>query len=162
MKQVFGTSIWRYALPATLLLLALGYFAIATGYPRDARLMPLLVGAVLLVMVPIDLVSLSQTRVGAWLRLHVNPAAGQPLQIAGGNRSQFAALGWMFGFCAGIYLLGIIVAVPLYIAGTMRFMGSKTWTASLIGAVVIGIANYALFQLMLGVNLYPGVFLAVS
>ena len=160
MKRIYGTPIWRYIVPAVLLVMMIGYFAIAIGFPRDARMMPLLVGATLLILLPIDLISLAHSRIGDMLRRRVNPAAGEPIKDIGGRGKQLTAIAWILAFAAAIFLVGIMLAVPLYITGSVRFLGGKKWSAAVLAGALAGIGNVALFQLLLGVDLYPGIFFA--
>jgi len=160
MRQIMGTSVWRYVTPGIVLILTIIYFWMAVTFPADAGLMPLIIGAALLIMLPVDLISLSDTKPGNWLRERMNPAAGEPPEDFGPVRKQVVAMAWVVAFGTLMFLVGIAAAVPLYIAGSLRHLGGKSWRAALITAAIVGLCNYLLFQFGLGVDLYPGWFLA--
>ena len=160
MKTILGAPAGRYVTPAILLALVVIYLTIAVSLPRDSAMMPLLVGLVLLVMLPIDLLSLTETRTGRFLRARVNPVAGEPPEDFGPARTQLPALGSVVAFGAAMFLLGIAAAVPLYMFASLRFLGRKSRQVALLTALASGLGNYLLFEWGLGVELYPGVFLS--
>ena len=57
-------------------------------------------------------------------------------------------------------LLGIALAIPIYIAGSLRVLGRKSWMQAVLTGAIVGGATYALFELALGIALYPGIFVA--
>ena len=75
MPRIFGTPISSYLPPAILWLMAAGYLILAGQYEEQSRMMPLLIGRVLLVLATLDLVSRSKTPIGQTLLRWLNPAA---------------------------------------------------------------------------------------
>lgn len=160
MKLIYGRPFTAYLAPLLLWAVALAYVGAALGYGPEARLLPLLVGFALLIMLPIDLISISRSSLGRKLSHSVNPAAAEEPEDLGGTRVQLKALGAMLAFAIALPVLGIALSIPLYVAGSMRLLGRKSWLQSCLTAAVVGIATYALFELALGIALYPGVLFA--
>ena len=69
---------------------------------------------------------------------------------------QFSAMMWVGIFTAALVLIGIMYAVPLYVFGSMRFHGRKSYSTSLIAAVCVTAFTWLLFAFALQVELYPG------
>jgi len=61
----------------------------------------------------------------------------------------------LLSYFLGIYIVGFVVATPLFLAGYMKVCGS-TWRGTIITTVVFTVLFYALFIYLLQVNLYQG------
>ncbi|MFC1979563.1 tripartite tricarboxylate transporter TctB family protein [Chloroflexota bacterium] len=70
-------------------------------------------------------------------------------------RQYLPAGAWTVGFFLAIYLFGFIVAIPLLILSYMKSYGVG-WLVSIILTVVIPVLIYVAFELVLRVDLYPG------
>lgn len=67
--------------------------------------------------------------------------------------------GYILGFSAGVYLLGFIMAIPLFILYYLK--SHKTgWPATVLYAVLITSTIYGVFELGLDIILYRGVLFA--
>ena len=73
---------------------------------------------------------------GEWRRLLVNSA-------------------WVIAFMVAIYVLGFIIAMPLFILSYMKWLGTR-WRVAAVSAVVASGVVYVIFQLALGIVLYRG------
>lgn len=159
MRRFLGTPVTDY-LPALVLWVATaGYLATAYGYGRDSRLMPVLVAWAMLVLVALDLASRTDTRVGRALTRWLNPAA-DPAKSAAHARyplsKQAAAVLWLAGFAAALVLIGVLYAVPLYVFGSMRLRGRRSYLLSLAGGAGAALFVWLLFAVVLRIELYPG------
>ena len=67
-------------------------------------------------------------------------------------------LAWFGGFILGIYLLGFIIAIPLFILTYMKWLGTR-WVVAIIWAIVAPAIIYGVFELVLGIDLYRGLLL---
>jgi hypothetical protein len=157
-KLIFGVPWIRYLTPLVLWLVAAGYVALAATYGREARMMPLLVGGLLVILVPLDIVSLSDTAPGRWLRHSLNPAAAsEPEAEAEANwRPRLIAVAWMLSLPLLIYLVGVLAATFLYVAGSLRALGRKRRRTAVGTGLAAAAVGYLLLQVLLGIPLYEG------
>jgi hypothetical protein len=114
----------------------------------------------MIVLLILDLVSRTRTPVGATLMHWLNPA-GDPSKTEGAARypalKQILAVAWIAGFVAAMVLIGILYAVPLYVFLSLTVRGRRTlWVAAMI-AVAAGAMIWVLFDVVLQLELYPGV-----
>jgi len=157
MKRVLGTPIVDYVPALVMLAVTIGYLAIAYTYSEQARLFPVPVGWLMLALLALDLVSRTKTPVGESLTRLLNPAA----EVEGAEPrfpvlKQLSAILWVGLFTVALVLIGIMYAVPLYVFGSMRFHGKKSYRTSLIAAVSVTAFTWILFAFALQVELYPG------
>ncbi len=66
---------------------------------------------------------------------------------------------WLGGFVLGIYFLGIITALPLFILSYMKWLGSR-WRVAIPFAIVTTTFIYVVFQLVLELYFYQGLLLS--
>ena len=157
MKRVLGTPVVDYLPALVMFAVTIGYLIIAYTYSEQARLFPVPVGWLMLVLLAFDIVSRTKTPIGESLTRLLNPAA----EVEGAEPrfpvlQQLSALFWIVFFTAALVLIGIMYAVPLYIFGSMRFHGKKSYLTSLITAVCVTAFTWLLFAFALQVELYPG------
>ena len=62
---------------------------------------------------------------------------------------------WMVGFGLTIYLLGFIVAIPVFVCAYMKSHEVR-WRASIITGMLISAFCYVVFVLVLEREMYPG------
>ncbi len=62
---------------------------------------------------------------------------------------------WVVGFALGIYLLGFLVAIPIFMLAYMRWLGTR-WLTVIISAIVTPAILYGLFEIALKTVLYRG------
>jgi hypothetical protein len=156
-KRILGTPLVEYVPALAMLGITLAYLAVAYTYTEQARLFPVPVGWLMLLLLGLDLVSRTKTPVGEVLTRWLNPAAeneeGEPrFPIL----RQLSALFWLAFFTAALVLIGIMYAVPLYVFGSMRFHGRKSFLTSLVTAAAVTAFTWLLFGFALQVELYPG------
>ncbi len=160
MKRVLGTPVSEYLPAFGLLILTAIYLATAYDYIPDARAVPAGVAWVMIVLLILDLVSRTRTPLGVTLMHWLNPA-GDPSKTEGAVRypalKQIAAVLWIAGFVAAMVLIGILYAVPLYVFLSLTVRGRRAlWVAASI-AVAAGAMIWVLFDVVLQLELYPGV-----
>jgi len=157
MKRVLGTPLVEYLPALVMLAVTVGYLMMAYTYTVQARLFPVPVGWLMLLLLALDLVSRTKTPIGENLTRLLNPAA----EVEGAEPRfpilrQLSAMFWVAFFTAALVLIGIMHAVPLYDFGSMRFHGKKSYLTSLIAAVCVTAFTWVLFAFALQVELYPG------
>lgn len=161
MRRILGTQAHDY-LPAFGLLVATGlYLYLSYDYPAKARAFPAMVAWVMLALLALDLISRTQTRFGMAVMRALNPASeptkthtGEPSQS---GRRQATAILWIAGFTAGIVLIGILSAVPLYIFASMRLRGGRPYLVCLVACGGATLFIWLLFGVVLRLTLYPGI-----
>jgi hypothetical protein len=157
MKRVLGTPLVEYLPALVMFAVTIAYLAVAYTYTVQARLFPVPVGWLMLVLLALDLVSRTKTPIGENLTRLLNPAS----EVEGAEPrfpvlSQLSALLWVAFFTAALVLIGIMYAVPLYVFGSMRFHGRKSYLTSLVTAACVTAFTWLLFAFALQVELYPG------
>jgi hypothetical protein len=158
MKRVLGTSLVEYLPALVMLAVTIAYLATAYTYTAQARLFPVPVGWVMLLLLALDLVSRTKTPIGETLTRWLNPAAeDEGAQARFPIQHQLSAILWVAFFTAALVLIGIMYAVPLYVFGSMRLHGRKSYLTSLVTALSVTAFTWLLFAFALQVELYPGV-----
>jgi hypothetical protein len=66
---------------------------------------------------------------------------------------------WVVGFVLCLYLLGFIIAIPLFILSYMRWLGTR-WRVTIACTILTPLLIYIVFELVLGIELYRGLILA--
>jgi hypothetical protein len=136
------------------------YLATAYNYSADARAVPAGVAWVMLVLVVLDLVSRTQTRIGIAVMHWLNPA-GDAVNQKDAKRypalKQIAAVAWVAGFAAALVLIGIIYAVPLYVFSSLFFQGRRPLPVCVGVSAAATAMIYVLFAVVLRLELYPGI-----
>jgi Tripartite tricarboxylate transporter TctB family len=150
-------------LGAGLFVLGIGvaFLLWSQTYPPRMSAMPKLVGWVTIVLSLIDIAAQFDTPLGRMLRR----IAG--LEIAGrGSQTEnsadapwrllIAAVLWVVGYIAGIYLVGFLAATPIYIFLYMALHGRKPKRVSALTAIVATAAIWFTFEYLFHYPLYPG------
>jgi hypothetical protein len=114
------------------------FLAAAWTYPSQARTFPVAVACVMLFLIALDIFSRKTPEA---------PAAGQ-----------LRAVTWLGTFALALVLIGILYAVPLYIAASLRFRGHRSWVTSLLAAAITTSGIWLLFAVVLRLDLYQGYF----
>lgn len=151
-----GRPLHEYAFAIALFALSVVYLTMALTYPREAREVPLLVGIALVTLSALDLVSMTNLSAARWIR-RVNPTSAPDAEKPKSDIGrELLAGGVVLGLVVLIYLIGMLPAIAIYVAGSMIIMGRMRLITSIVtGALVAGFC-YLLFQLALSVDLYPG------
>jgi hypothetical protein len=156
-KRVLGTPVVEYVPALALIAVSIGYLAVAYTYSEQARLFPVPVGWLMLALLTLDLVSRTKTPPGFTLTRWLNPAAeAEGPEGRFPVMRQFSAIVWVGIFTIALVLIGIMYAVPLYVFGSMRFHGRKSYLTSLVAAACVTAFTWLLFAFALQVELYPG------
>ena len=157
MKRVLGTPLVEYVPALVMVGMTIVYLAVAYSYTEQARLFPVPVGWLMLLLLGLDLVSRTKTPAGETLTRWLNPAAeNEEAEPRFPILRQLSALFWLAFFTAALVLIGIMYAVPLYVFGSMRFHGRKSYLTSLVTAAAVTAFTWLLFAFALQVELYPG------
>ena len=120
----------------------------------ESRLLPLIIGGVVLALAGIRL----------WQEILAEAGSGTTVADAetdGGEEARESWRGylpsgvWIVGFFLAVYLLGFMIAIPLFTFGYMKSHGVR-WLISIILTTVVTVTEYSIFQVVLRVELYRG------
>jgi len=159
--RVLGRPLAEYMPALGLLAVSVAYLVVALGYKPDSRAVPVAVAGTIIVLLLLDLISRSETRIGRSLLALLNPAAltdQKPVAASAGR--QVAAVLWILGFTAGLVVLGILTAAPLYVFAALHLKGRRSIPVALAAAAVALLAMWLLFAVALRLPLYAGLFAA--
>ena len=136
----------RIVLAGLMLAIFLAMVATALTYPANAAFVPLVIG------VPGAVLCLIQ--LATELRNARTPAASAA--PARDVRQEWTMIGWLFGFVAGVVLLGFLLAAPLLLFAYLRIRAKAAyWLAILLALGGLGLI-YGVFDYTLGVTLFEG------
>jgi hypothetical protein len=159
-KRVLGTPVSEYLPAAALFIVTIVYLITAYGYSPIARAVPAGVAWAMLVLVVLDLVSRTRTKLGTTLMHWLNPA-GEAAKHEGDIRypalKQLGAVLWVGAFAVLMVLIGILYAVPVYVFGSLFLRGRRSLLLSGVVAAGATLMIWILFDLVLQLELYPGV-----
>ena len=165
MKRLLGTLISEYLPAFGLLLLTFVYLATAYTYKAEARAVPAGIAWVMVVLLVLDLVSRSRTKIGDTLMHALNPA-GDADKVEKGEHytvlRQIGAVLWLAGFVALMILIGILYAVPAFVFSSLLLRGRRQLWVCVLTAAGAALMIWALFVLVLQLELYPGILFAES
>ncbi|MFQ5764965.1 MAG: tripartite tricarboxylate transporter TctB family protein [Rhodospirillales bacterium] len=148
----------------SLLALTLLFIYLSYDYAPGVRLFPLLVGYTSLLLCGLDLIGQTGTAIGRIIdRIFSGKAAteteGEP-KPAPSRRRQAVAISWMAGLTMGIYLIGFLPMIPIYVFASMFFQGRKRLRNCAYAALGATAFIWVMFEFLLRYELYRGVFLS--
>jgi len=125
----------------------------------ESKLLPLVIGTAVFVLAAIGLGR--EILAGGERQITTTEGEATTREETGeGWRGYLAAGAWVAGFFLAIYLLGFIIAIPLFILAYMKLHGTR-WLVAIAFAIIIPILIYGIFELALGVILYRGLLLTL-
>jgi hypothetical protein len=128
----------------TLLAVFAAMIAMAGGYPRAARLMPLVVG------IPAALLALWEVR-REW-QAGQDGRAGSPAHVG-----QAAGLAWLVAFVLGIAAGGFLIGGTAAVVVAQRFWLRESWRTAFGGGIVAVVVLGGGIERGLGQPLFEGV-----
>ena len=128
---------------------------IASGYEYlQARLAPMLVGGVIVILCVAELIKDLRAR-----RAPATPPK-EPAKVE--TREEFGSYqkeaAWMVGFFLGIYLVGFVVGIAAYTALYAKVHKARWTTSIILGVLTAGLSDL-LFSYLGETELYPGIIL---
>ncbi len=135
--------------PIVLLLFVAAYAVIGmTTLDPASRAVPLLAALVTAVLIGIELVKRFSAKTATDTRTEESTASvGHELRV----------LGSVVAVVAGIYVVGFLVAVPLYVAFAIALIGRQSWRVAIATAAVTTAAIYVAFEVVLSYRLFAGI-----
>lgn len=141
-----------------LLTITIAYLMVAYQYSQASRAFPVMVAWSMIVLLALDLVSRTPTKLSRSVTRWLNPAsaAAETTHI---NRHDLVAVIWVAGFVTALILVGVPCAVLLFVFASARWRGKRSYAASLFLAVTTMVVIWLLFTRLLRIELYPGLLL---
>ena len=154
----------------TMVMLAIfsGMVAIAFQYPPGARFMPFIVGIPGIVLCLLQLFLDWRNPAGSAAEA-AQPAARfvgglalpeipHELEPSGSEMVRREAVLWSYfiGFVGGLLVFGFWISVPIMLVSFLRYQARLSWAAALSAGLGGSLVLYLVFEVALGIRLYPG------
>ncbi|MDH3352287.1 MAG: tripartite tricarboxylate transporter TctB family protein [Gammaproteobacteria bacterium] len=144
-----------YLPSVVILLFIVGY--LVTGYltlDETTRLVPLMAAGVTLVLALLD--GFTTVRRGQISDEGKTSAVDRSAATATRRRAVLA-VSTVAGGVAAIYLVGFLVAMPLYLFASITYLGKQSAKIAVIAALLTMLSIYLVFEVALSYKLFPGV-----
>jgi uncharacterized membrane-anchored protein YitT (DUF2179 family) len=139
------------------LTLFLGVYALKTYPSKRMTALPLFACGLVFVLAAIDL--RKELIKGANEKKANEQAKDAAVQGSNEVRIYLRSLSWMTGLIAAIYLVGFIIAIPLFMFGYLKLEARQGWLMSITFPAISILLIYALFVVAFKVDLFPGIVL---
>lgn len=138
-------------LPSVLIVLFVMGYLLTAYLTLDAttRRVPVLTGFVTLVLLAIDIVK--DVIVGTAQPDSVEATSPPP------RGREIKAILFVAGGVAGIYLIGFLAAIPLYLIFSIANLGAQPIRVAIIVALITSLSIYLIFDVALAYRLFPGI-----
>jgi len=146
------------SLIAALVLLAFVGAYMLTGYltlDEASRKVPMLAGIVTVLLLGLEILRTitPSRRSGSGVTVAPGHDSGHgPVLV-----SESRVLGSVIAGVAGVYLLGFLIAIPLYLAAAITLVGGKPLRIAVLTALLTTASIYVAFELLLSYRLFGGV-----
>jgi len=147
-----------------LLIMTTCFIIAAFGYENPkARLIPVLVGIVTLIIgiisliheiYPIQIINRFDTSiVDLGAKTDTNSELEETI-----NKKLLGSLGWITGFFTITFLAGFHIGIIFFMLTFLKIEGKVSWIKSIIAAVTVWCIIYMMFEMVMGFSLYKGIF----
>ena len=144
-----------------VLALAIGVLLWAKTYPGDSGTVPVLVAWGTIILSIIDVASQFETPLGRAVRRLVTADKIVEWKLEGDENASLTrvvlSVAWLVGYLTALFLVGYIIATPIYILGYMTIHGGRSLRDSALVAAAATLTIWLVFVVMFGYPLYPGV-----
>ncbi len=144
-------------LVATLMLvMAISVLVVAFGFHGGSGLFPRFIGWIFVGLAGLEFLLqlkgfMHARKMGVTTMSHENPDAKANLF------KEIKGLLWIVALLVGIYLIGFMITLPVYLFSFMRFSGRRSIQQSAIISVGSTAFVYVSFVVLLDYRLYPGI-----
>lgn len=155
---------WRDLGTALVVLIGSVIFLFwARGYSGQSGAVPGLVAWATIVLALIDVIIQLDTGPSRRLRQLVTAKKIVEWRLEGNDAAGFTvtllAITWVIGYVLLLYLVGFIIATPIYLFLYMMLRGGHNFRSSVLVTVATTLAIWLTFQVLFRYPLYPGVLL---
>ena len=140
-----------------IVLLVIAIVALVYGltFPTmKAKLVPIVISGIILVLASVELARELMASVKSNQEIEAESEKAEA-GTKGELHRYILGFGWMAALAAGIYLVGFLIAVPLFVIAYLK-LNSRRWLISIGMAAAMAIFIYGIFVVVLRVDLYPG------
>ena len=143
----------------TVIVIAL---AAAADWPREARLLPWVIGvpaaAMCLAVLTLDIVRLRRGGPAKARAMIMDVQSDADMPLPDVARRAAAMFAWVFGLFAAVWLIGFLIAIPVFIFLYLRLQGGESLRTALVASVAMLTFTVVTFHFLLRVSWLPGVF----
>ncbi len=149
-----------------LLIIALVVVSISFSYSERARLIPLAVGIVVSILAILVLIGERYPRLIRGFDVSLTDFTKGDLEVErrmkavskrGVGTSVRTICAWIAGFFLLIYLVGFLIAIPVFVLLFLKIYGHIRWLNTLVVTIVTWGIIYAMFKLVMKVDLFKGI-----
>ncbi|MFC1905703.1 tripartite tricarboxylate transporter TctB family protein [Chloroflexota bacterium] len=148
--------------PSSRLLIGILVVSLFTGvfsltYPSiKTKLVPAFASWLIFVLAAIELRKELRIKDEAKDTTDQNADSEQEVRSEGTMWKTLLPFGWIVGFLLGVYLVGFLITIPLFILSYLKTYAHGWLISIALAAVATGLI-YAVFEVALQVRLFPGV-----
>ncbi len=145
-----------------ILAAILAFIAVSYTYKPNDRIFPLMVGYAAIPLILLDLLTLTETKIGERISLFFSAKTPEQIdeEVDRTERRldrELIVFLWMSVLVLGIYLFGFLASTPVFVFCWMKYRGDYSIRSSLYSAISTVGFIYILFELVLQYELYTGV-----
>ena len=118
---------------------------------REASLVPLLLSCAIFALAAVELWRELPRKEAKQTSVTVDASKHFGSQLSRGG----AVLGWALGFLGGIYLLGFLIAIPLFTFAYLK-VKKRAWLVAILLSIVITTFIYCMFEIGFQLQLFRG------
>jgi hypothetical protein len=146
---------------ATLVLaLSVAFLLWARSYPGTPGAMPVLVASATIALALVDVVSQFETPFGRWLRRLVTADKIVEWKMEGEEDIPLGrivlSIGWVAAYLVALFLVGFIIATPVYIFLYMIIHGGRSLRDGALAAAGVTLTIWLVFVVLFRYPLYTG------
>ena len=119
----------------------------------ESKLLPMIISGIVLILAGIGL---GREMAGGGATRGKKVDEDQMIVSGSEWRRILLALTWLTGFILIVFLIGFIVAIPIFVAAYMKTHGTK-WFTAITFAVISTAFMYGVFEIAMKVTLYRGI-----
>jgi hypothetical protein len=143
-----------------VLVLSIGFLLWARTYPHDAGAVPVLVAWGTIALSLVDIISQFETPFGRWIRRVISAQKIVEWKMEGDEEAALSrillSVAWLVGYLVAIFLVGYIIATPVYILMYMVLHGGRSLRDSALTAAGTTLAIWLVFVKLFQYPLYEG------
>jgi hypothetical protein len=144
-------------LPSVLIILFTIAYLLTAYLTLDAasRRVPVLAAIVTLALLLLDVLKETLPRAGAVASADAPNEHDGDTPVSRGR--EIKAILFVVGGVVGIYLIGFLAAIPLYLVASIAYLGAQPLRTAVIVAILSSLSIYLIFELALQYRLFPGI-----
>ena len=145
----------------SVLVLSIGFLLWAKTYPDDSGAVPVLVAWGTIVLAIIDVISQFETSFGRWVRRLITADKIVEWKMEGDETASvprvLLSVAWVGAYLVALFLIGFIIATPIYVLLYMLIHGGRSLRDSALAAAATTLTIWLTFVVLFRYPLYPGV-----